>query len=495
VSLFLILILSGCGSGSSGSSEASTSHAPAVSNLVILPGEPGTFDISFAYSDEDGDVTTVAVALYDVKGTQLESVTKQIDTAGNTSGPIRGRLDLSDTPPGDYSIEIYITDSTGLQSNSISRSFSATGAVGQAANYQNPSDYLYLGDTAIGDLNGDGRNDVVAIQGSNNTGLLLIYYQNTTGELNSPIVTNLDINTRGVAIADVNNDGKADLVCSGLSKTALVGSLGRVAVFLQDQATGQLLPPHEYTVSSDHVFKIAVADLNSDDRNDVVVMAGQVGTSGNLSIFFQNNAGTLNPEVVYNKATIKFDGEIHTADMDNDGNTDIVVQSSPGEFAVILQITPGNFSSVPELYTMPSFNSFALGDVNGDGRIDMVATDPGSSYMNIFLQNSQGKLDPPVLVQINYGPFGVEVADITGDGLNDVIFDVSGGIVIVSQQSDHTHGNSVFYGYHSLSSGGSPGHQALSIGDVTGDGQLNAVVTWSDEGLYVFPYCAQLHLK
>jgi hypothetical protein len=496
--LFLLFILSGCGGGGGGSSA---SQAPAISNLVLQPGEIGKFNARFDFADQGGNVVTLTVVLYDDKGSELGSSTSQInDVTGHLSGTLQGTLNFSSLTAGDYSFEIFITDSGGLQSNKLSKRFNATGGFGKAVNYQNPSNYLYLGATAIGDLNGDGRNDVVAIQGSNNTGELLIYYQNESGKLNTPVVKNLTIETRGAVIADVNNDGKADLVLSGISKNANVGWLGRLVVFLQDPATGQLLPPQEYTVSSSYVFNLAVADLNGDGRNDVVVMAPDVGVFGSLSIFFQNSAGTFDPEVKYDMVHVMFEGQIHVADMDNDGRNDIVVQSGLNEFAVIRQTAPGVFSATPDLYTVQtsywsSFNAFALGDVNGDGRIDVVTVDPGNNgYLNIFLQNSQGKLDPPTFVMTDV-PFGVQIADITGDGLNDIIYDISGGIKVLPQQSNHTFGPSLYFSYPAQSFGGSLVHQALSIGDVTGDGKLEAVLTWSDEGLFVLPYSAQLVAK
>ena len=495
---FVVLCISLSGCGGSGSSP---SPVPATANLIVYPGGVGKFSIQFDYWDKDGDVANSTVVLYDATGEIVGSSTAIISgSAGHTSGSVHGTLDFSDLPAGDYRFELFVTDSGGRESNRLSREFNATGGVGNAIPYVNPSDYLYLGATAIGDLNGDGLNDAAAIQGSNNTGKLLIYYQNESGRLNGPLVENLTILTRGLVIADVNNDGKDDLVLSGVSKNALVGWLGRVVVILQDPATGQLLPAQEYTVRSTYVFNLAVADLNCDGRNDIVVMAPDPGLPGSLSMFFQNSTGTFNPEVTYDRASVVFQGQIHVADMNNDGRNDIVVQSGLKQFAVIHQATPGVFSETPELYAVqtsywPNFDAFALGDVNGDGRIDVVTVDPGNSgYLNIFLQNSQGRLDPPTLVGTDV-PFGVQIADITGDGSNDIIYDISGGIKVLPQQSNHTFGPSQFYSYPAMSFGGSSVHQALSIGDVTGDGHKDAILTWSDEGLFVLPYSAQLVAK
>ncbi len=184
--------------------------------------------------------------------------------------------------------------------------------------------------------------------------------------------------------------------------------------------------------------------------------------------------------------------------MDNNGLNDVVVQSGQKELSVIRQLAAGVTSTIPEQYSVqtsfwPSFSAFALGDLNGDGRAAIVAVDPGNNgYLNIFLQDAQGTLDAPVLVQISDVPFGVEVADITDDGLNDIIMDVSPGIVVFPQQPDHTFGPRRYYPYYASSFGGSSIHQALSVGDVNGDGLSDAVVTWADSGLYLLPYAAEM---
>lgn len=498
---FLTLLLSGCGGGSS--NEMAPLDAPVASNFILRTDASGQVSSEVQFTDPEGDIVAVSIVILDADGVVIVDQKEEIIdlVGGTTSGTIAGNLDFSTLSTGEYLIELFFTDSVGNESNRVSCRFSVSGGFGRDVNYPNPYDFFFLGDTAVGDLNGDGRKDVVSIQGSNNTGKILIYYQTQSGIFGDPIALDLNVDTRGVAIADVNSDGKDDLVVSGLSRSAQVGYLGRVMVFLQEPSTGYLLQPQEYGVESNSVFSLAIADLNSDGRNDIAVMAPQVGIPGNVSIFFQDANGALGPEVIYNKVTPLFDGEIHIADMDNDGKNDIVIQSGQKELAVIRQIAPGVFMDTPEFYTVvtsywPQFSSFALGDLNGDGRTDIVAVEPGNNnYVNIFYQNPQGLLNSPSLLQIEDSPFGVEIADITGDGLNDIVSDISGGVVVLPQNNDHTFATRHFYGYQAKSYGGSSVHQSLSVGDVTGDGKPDAVLTWSDEGLYVLPYSALVIVK
>ena len=77
--------------------------------------------------------------------------------------------------------------------------------------------------------------------------------------------------------------------------------------------------------------------------------------------------------------------------------------------------------------------------------------------------------------------------DVNGDGLNDILGDEYGEIRIWYQNTDHTFRNYVVHDYNLGGSGGSAQFRALTLGDVTGDGLADAVVTLSSRGVYVFP--------
>ncbi len=314
--------------------------------------------------------------------------------------------------------------------------------------------------------------------------------------MNQPQIINTDLNLRGIAVKDVNNDGLADLIVSGNLTTVTSGWKGRVLVFRQDPATHTLGAPQEYVLSTNNAGTLAIADLNNDGLPDVVVAsAGTTGGNGQLSFLFQGVNGALGPEVAYNAvpvaATATAGGaEIHVADMNSDGLNDIVVQSGLTQLAVIKQVSPGIFSTTPDYYTVqtdgwPFFQSFALGDLNGDGRTD-IAVAGLIGKLNIFLQDADGKLLPPQ-ISSNYTN-EVKIFDIDGDGLNDLLF-LNGGneVTILKQTSSHTFENVQTFFLPTKTVGGTFTHQAMSVGDVTGDGLPDIVASWSFDGIYVLP--------
>lgn len=358
-----------------------------------------------------------------------------------------------------------------------------------------PSYYLWaLGNTAIGDLNGDGRNDVAVLEGTGYGPHIFIYFQKADHTLGAPQVITTDLNLTGIAIADVNNDGLAELIVSG-NLTSGASPLGRIYVYKQDPVTHALGAPQQYTISTDYVNGLAVADINDDGLPDVVTSGTGTGSNGVVSFLFQAGSGALGPEVTYASVPVMAGGELHVADMNNDGLNDVVLQSGWKQLAVIKQASPGTFGTTPDYYAVqtsywPNFISFALGDLNGDGRADIAVADPGNSgYLNIFLQTADGQLTGPTLKTVSFNVQDeVHIADMDGDGLNDIILLSYGNTVqVLYQAASHAFASIFTFYLPTASEGGTNVHQAMSIGDVTGDGMPDIVASWSNEGIFVLP--------
>ena len=351
---------------------------------------------------------------------------------------------------------------------------------GPAAHYPGIR-YRHMGNTTIGDLNGDGRNDVAVAEGFGSA--VFIYYQKADHTMDTVQTLTTDLSLRGVAITDVDHDGRAELILAGDAK---------IEVYKQDPVDHALVGPLNYPVSVTTVAGFAVADLNNDSLADIVVSGTATDGSGVISLLFQNGNGTLAAETTYTAIPgySGFGGELHVADMNNDGLNDIVLQSGAKQLAVIKQVSPGVFSTTPDYYAVQTnywtrFESFALGDLNGDGRTDIAVSDL-TGNLNIFIQDNSGQLVGPTIIT-GYSSEG-HVADINGDGLNDIILLNSGyWVTVLYQGQDHSFTNTKNYFLPTQTEGGTFVHQAMSIGDVTGDGVDDIVASWADEGIFVLP--------
>jgi FG-GAP-like repeat len=348
--------------------------------------------------------------------------------------------------------------------------------------------------TAMGDLNGDGRNDV-ALTADNPRGIS-IAYQDAQGHLTPFISINVSSNLTSlhrIALGDLNNDGKVDLIATGACVSCGLGTQGRVVVYYQHPTNGTLLPGQLVPITTDFAASATIGDINGDGRKDLVV----VNLLGTLSIYYQLANGSLGPEVIYDKVHGDLTIEVHLADMDNDGDQDIVVQdfkTTQGQFSVIKQdssVTPGVLSNSPKTYQIPgAFRTFALGDLNEDGRIDVAVSDYSNSNVVIFLQNSAGTLQAPVALPPSTG-VGIEIADVNADGMNDLLSDTGNDLLVYLQAPDHSFKTPVPYRYQSQSFGGGGFYLHLAVGDITGDNKPDAAITHEGMGLFVLPNTIQ----
>jgi hypothetical protein len=334
---------------------------------------------------------------------------------------------------------------------------------------------------AIGDVNGDGRADVVMVT-SDNDYKLCIYLQNADGTLAAPV----KIDTGGdfthppssVAIGDVNGDGKVEVV---------VGNSGSKIVVFRLDAAGGLVAKTEY--ASAESDKIKIADLNNDGRMDVVGIG--VGT-GKANVWYQKAAtdlaDPLNAPVSIDVPHAGID-DLDVGDVNGDGLTDIVVMSGQGfgpNIQVVTQKTGGGFNA-PVSYSVGSgvlTAGVAVGDVNGDGKQDVVVTTAFTSNVGVFLQNGSGTLDPVVNYSAKTNTETVEIADVSGDGRKDVIVLNGGGasLGIFQQAVDGTLKAEELCRFPDASHYNRHG---LAIGDINSDGKPDIVFTNTNLGLVI----------
>ncbi|MFA7404754.1 MAG: VCBS repeat-containing protein [Pelobacteraceae bacterium] len=480
--LLLLFCLVGCGGMGGGSST----DGIALSNIVLTPSEAGKLYVSFQFSSIGEAPTYVHAIVRDTERKILSDTISPIGGNKNLSGLISGTATLSELLPGDYEIEFSLKTDSGKTSNLLFGKFTAQWSLGQWINYPLQNISSAYSDTSIGDLNSDGRNDIIV-------NCRYIYYQNSSGGFNAPVDLGITY-WSGVKIADMDNDGRDDLVVAGKNS-----SWGTIMIYYQDSA-GKLLPPVNYQLDSTEIGRLTVADLDNDGLNDIVVMTGTPYGESHVTILFQKPDGSFEPEVTYKNVGTRYFVQIFVADINGDGKKDLIFKSSDKDIKIMQQTAWRTFVPYQILSgdgTSNAIGAIAVGDVDGDGRSDIVATiTPSSTYdssgtMVIYFQSSNGGFGVPIVRQ-EHLTGGVRIADINQDGLNDIVCDTYGGLLVVLQRSDHSLDTSKsFY----INNGTPERNEGLSIGDITGDGRLDAVMTLGYAGMYVLPYAPAFRIN
>lgn len=336
------------------------------------------------------------------------------------------------------------------------------------------------------DLNGDGAVDLaVTSQGAD---AIAVFLQSSAGTF--PTSPNFSLSgipilapmTNPVAVraVDVDGDGDLDLLSANQGSNnfsvCLQVAPGVFATQLLSLGLGVSGP-----------VDIAAGDFNGDGRTDFVT----ANTSGNnLTVFFQLLAGLYLPLpslTLGGAATTSSPTSVASGDVDADGDLDIVCASAgSNRVSVFLQTSPGNFPSAPS-YSIggagitPSPSSIALGDVDGDGRLDIAVASLTASHVSLFLQTSVGTFasTPDVVLASTNGPVGprqVKLADVDGDGGLDVLSVDSNDELSIFLR-DRISGTFPSQAISIDGGGVLSGPRQVATGDFDGDGTVDVAVT------------------
>lgn len=239
-----------------------------------------------------------------------------------------------------------------------------------------------------------------------------------------------------ILVADVNGDGRADVITLAQLASSESVREGRLVIRLQTSA-GTFVQAQTYVVGI-YPWRMALGDINGDGAPDLAVtdVGNSATTANDASVWRLMQDGSdrgrfLSPQRLAVEPVRPYDVAI--GDVSGDGRADIVLADSlpPGRGATLLKQSAGGTFLAPELIPLPGdATRVALGDLNGDGRSDLAfrmflsQTDGVSSTaLGIVYQQADGVLTPAVSLspQIGLNTATLAIADYDAGDLADVI--------------------------------------------------------------------------
>jgi len=258
----------------------------------------------------------------------------------------------------------------------------------------------------------------------------------------------------------------------------VVGAAGRAAVETLESRTLLSFSFSEPTslTAGEQPLAILAHDFNGDGAPDLAI-ALRTG----IAILLNDGTGTFGPPTSV-AAPVGIFG-LAAADLNNDGAVDLVGINIG---ATILNKTTfvffgdgnGGFSDPVDYVAGQSVSSLALGDVNGDGMPDMVATNPGTNLVSVLLNEGDGTFGARTTFATGANPQSAVLADVTGDSILDVVL-VSfsdGQVLIHPGLGDGTIGEAT-----TVDTPAEP--RAVRVADFTGNGLLDLLVTSTGGGI------------
>ncbi len=312
------------------------------------------------------------------------------------------------------------------------------------------------GSLAIGDLNGDGKPDLAVTAGSTNdssVSSVKVLLNHGDGTFATPAGYGQKLGSL-VAIGDFDGDCKPDLAVATSGVSVLLNAGDGTFVVTTTSPVGD---PYASLAA------MVVRDLNGDGAPDVAVATN----TGYAYILLNRGAGAFAGAVGY-RADYGSDS-LAVEDLNGDGWPDLVVGNYYGaDASVFINSGDGTFAAAVSYAVGQGPQSVALGDVNGDGRADLFVTrDDGN--LSILLNDGAGAFGAPVDQPYGSpGGFGaVTLADIDGDGNNDLVFGDRGDLRIRFGRGGGVWG--VTASYAAVAG-------AIATGDLNGDGKVDVAI-------------------
>jgi len=307
----------------------------------------------------------------------------------------------------------------------------------------------------MGDVNGDGKLDIITANYLSDTASVLLGNGNGTFGAKASFATGT--NPKSVTLGDVNRDGRLDIIIANSGSNSVSVLLGN--------GNGTFGPKTDFATALSP-SGITMGDVNGDGNLDIITANYD---PSNVSVLLGNGNGTFQAQQTF--ATGKSPYGVTLGDVNGDGKLDIITANNGANSAsVLLGNGNGTFQAQQTFTTGKATRSVTLGDVNGDGRLDIITSNNFSFNVSLLLGNGNGTFQAQQTFAAGTGPQGITLGDINGDGRLDIITtnnNDSNSSVLLGN------GNGTFQGQQTFATGTQP--RTVTLGDVNGDGRLDII--------------------
>jgi FG-GAP-like repeat/FG-GAP repeat len=482
--LDLLLMAPGSGGGAvaiffgngDGTFQAPVTYSVPAASYLAMGDFNGDGNLDIASAGAGSGSGEVSILINNGDGTFKSPVNYSI--AGNVQALATadfngdGKLDLV-VPSGGYSAAIYVLLGNG------------DGSFGNPIEYDSNLLSIYSASIAVADFNRDGKLDLALTNTDSNVVALVLGNGDGTFQ-NPPVLYSGGLLPSAVVNLDVNGDGKPDL--------AVAGGYGVLSYFslttLINRGDGIFPNPVNYPVLQ-YPYSAVVGDFNSDGNLDIATTS--YTQTGGVSVLLGKGDGSFQPHLDSptgqslsgQPATGQFPRAIVAGDFNGDGKLDLVVtdyqQTALGQnyqqLSTLIGNGDGTFQDNISQTVAGVFESIAVGDFNGDEKLDIAAVGVNTTSVSIFLGQGDGSFAAPV--QYSTGPMlesppfhNVLVGDFNGDNKLDLAIATDNGIAVLLGN-----GNGTFQPFSLVPSllSYDPGDDLLALADFNGDGKLDIV--------------------